>query len=221
MACVYIIKNKISQKMYVGITTYYIKKRLHEHLKEKGKQDQYIDNALQKEGLENFDIFSFLVEKTDLNYVEIKLIKELNTLYPNGYNFESGGGINKSHHPLTKQKQSESHSGGNNYWFGKHLSEEHKDKLSKSKTSTKCLEETKQKISKGNKGKYIGKDHPMARKVICLETKEIFDTAKEASIKYNISHIGNCCKGKQKSAGKDSQGNKLHWMYYSEYLKIK
>lgn len=61
-------------------------------------------------------------------------------------------------------------------------------------------------------------------KVICITTKEIFESITDASKKYNIylNGIKDCCIGKQKSAGKLPNGVPLQWMYYNEYLcKIK
>lgn len=53
------------------------------------------------------------------------------------------------------------------------------------------------------------------RKILCLTTGEIFETASEASRKYNVgvSKICYCCKKKLKSAGK-LNGQKLIWQYY-------
>lgn len=41
------------------------------------------------------------------------------------------------------------------------------------------------------------------KRVMCVETGEVFDSIKEASVKYviNISNICACCKGRIKSAG--------------------
>lgn len=55
---------------------------------------------------------------------------------------------------------------------------------------------------------------PATKKVVCLETGEVFNSIKEASSKYNISSgsISCCChKRKLKQAGG------LHWMFYDEY----
>lgn len=79
----------------------------------------------------------------------------------------------------------------------------------------KFSKEIKDKMSKGRKGKCVGKDNPVARKVICLTTFEIFDTIKEAAEKYNIksySHITSCCRGNRNSCGK-LNGIPLQWKY--------
>ena len=61
------------------------------------------------------------------------------------------------------------------------------------------------------------------REVICLTTKEIFPSIREASRKFNIKDdvsITNCCKKKVKSAGElPETGEPLIWMYCEEYYK--
>ena len=53
-----------------------------------------------------------------------------------------------------------------------------------------------------------------AKKVICLETKEIFDSATHASKKYNLNHslISTCCREERYTCGG------FHWLFYSKYL---
>jgi len=59
-----------------------------------------------------------------------------------------------------------------------------------------------------------------SRKMICLTTKEVFDSQTEAEQKYSIINISACFgKGRQKSAGRHPEtGEKLVWMFYDEYL---
>lgn len=59
------------------------------------------------------------------------------------------------------------------------------------------------------------------RNIICLNTKEIFDSIGKASEKYNInkSTLSLCCNKKRKSAGKIN-GEKGQWMFYDDYLKL-
>ena len=76
--------------------------------------------------------------------------------------------------------------------------------------------EARQNMSEHNarcwSGKF-GKDNPHSIPVICLETKQIFDSLREASEQLNIdiSMIIRVCKGKQLSAGS------LHFRYYKDY----
>lgn len=46
-----------------------------------------------------------------------------------------------------------------------------------------------------------GNKNPRARKVMCLDTNEVFETIKEAASKYNVdpSCISDCCTGKHKT----------------------
>jgi hypothetical protein len=55
------------------------------------------------------------------------------------------------------------------------------------------------------------------KKIICVETQEIFLSIQEAKNKYGIHNIGNCCQGKIKSAGK-LNGKRLHWKFYKETI---
>lgn len=83
--------------------------------------------------------------------------------------------------------------------------------------NNKChSEETKEKISNSLKGKFVGEKNPMfgktsaiAKKVLCIETNEIFSSATKASEKYKIDNSSICkvCNGKRKTAGG------YHWKY--------
>lgn len=65
-----------------------------------------------------------------------------------------------------------------------------------------------------------GVNNPHIRKIICINTNQIFKYIKQASIKYNINNnsIVACCRGKRKSAGKHPiTGEKMVWMYYEDW----
>ena len=57
--------------------------------------------------------------------------------------------------------------------------------------------------------------------MICITTGIIFDSRKEASNYYKVHRacIGDCCKGRQKTAGK-LNGIPLKWMYLSDFKKL-
>lgn len=67
---------------------------------------------------------------------------------------------------------------------------------------------------------YVGERE--SKKVICINTNEIFKSQAEAERKYNIHNgISRCCLKKQKSAGKHPEtGERLIWMFYDEAIKI-
>ena len=53
------------------------------------------------------------------------------------------------------------------------------------------------------------------KKVICLDTLEVFDSRADACRKYNIDKksLRQCCNGDRKTA------KGLHWMNYVDYLE--
>ena len=72
------------------------------------------------------------------------------------------------------------------------------------------------RVSEKMKGRYKGSNHPKARKVQCVTTGKKFSCIKEAAEYYSINRkcISDCCRGKQKSAGKHPiTGEKLVWKY--------
>ena len=93
--------------------------------------------------------------------------------------------------------------------YGKHHTKETKEKISKAITGRVLTEEHKQKITN-----FMNTSHPRAKKVICLETGEIFLSARKAAEAYNTgsSCISRVCNGKRKT----SKG--LHWEWYNDDL---
>lgn len=79
------------------------------------------------------------------------------------------------------------------------------------------------KISKGLKGKYGGEKNPMygrtgsknptSRKVVCVETKQVFECIRQAQDWLGKGCIKHCVRGDQKTAGG------YHWIYYEDYQK--
>lgn len=63
--------------------------------------------------------------------------------------------------------------------------------------------------------KYMGSKKP----VFCITTNELFESVKEAQEKYHSSQIGDCCRNTVDYAG-SSNGQKLKWIYYHDYLKL-
>jgi len=60
-----------------------------------------------------------------------------------------------------------------------------------------------------------------ASKVVCLNTKEVFDKIVDAQKKYKNSGISDCCRHIGKSSGiHPLSGEKLKWLYYSEYITL-
>lgn len=103
---------------------------------------------------------------------------------------------------LTRKHKSEANK-------GKHLSEEHKKKISEANKGKTHNEETRKKMSEAKKGRTHSEEHirkvseAQWKKVICIETGQVFDSIKEAGEVLNVNKdsISKCCRGVGKTAG--------------------
>jgi group I intron endonuclease len=166
MMIVYKFTNKINGKIYVGQTIQALEKRVKNHIKESKKNNNRpILNAIKKHGIENFDIeiIDTALTHEELDIKEIKWIKELNCLTPNGYNVLGGGQF--------KIKTTEE--------FGKRISEGLKN--SEKWNTIKNSEEYKNKMlvyfSGSNKGKKFNEEHRL----------KIWNANKDRILEFNES----------------------------------
>lgn len=105
---IYGIKNKESgATVYVGQTVRSLSSRWNQHLRDSSKLEYPLYRAIRKYGADNFE--AYVIEECPnadaMSAREIELIKEFNTLTPNGYNLMLGqkGG---RHSAETKKKMS-------------------------------------------------------------------------------------------------------------------
>lgn len=197
---VYKATNKINNKVYIGITTKTLEHRKRIHIRDSKTKDTYFYRALRKYGENNFeweiiDSAETMEELEELERYYINLYDSFNNK-KKGYNSTSGG------HNLYEITDEERHNrskrakGKNNPMYGvespmkgKHFTEEHKSKISNA-------------LKKSYRPHVFGGSNPSAKKVINLDTKEIFETLTDASKKYGISRqmIGKVCNGHNKTA---------------------
>ena len=115
---IYMIENKENGKKYIGRTVNY-SRRMWAHKKSKRNlHSSYIDRSIQKHGEDNFG-FKIIgeYERSKLAEKEKEYIKKYNTYKGEGYNLTPGGkGVGK---------------GEEHWWYGKELSKETKEKISK------------------------------------------------------------------------------------------
>lgn len=162
MTCgIYMIKNKINGKMYVGQSVN-IEKRWREHCRGYYDGNRPISNAIKKYGKNNFE-FTILHEcKNDsdlLNKLEQHYIKKYNTYEDrNHYNLTPGGDFCPAKVPEIAKKISKAMSGENHPFYGKHFTKEHKRKISEANKGRVLSQETRRKISEANKGKVISQE---------------------------------------------------------------
>lgn len=63
------------------------------------------------------------------------------------------------------------------------------------------------------KGLLTGDKNPNSKKVVCLETENVFTTVKEAK-EWCHGDVAQCCNGRSKTAGG------YHWMWYKDWLEL-
>lgn len=207
---VYMHKNKINGKVYIGITSQQpVKRRWRKGSCYKNCNKFY--KAIKKYGWNNFEhiiLFENLTEKEACNK-EIELIKKYNSIR-NGYNILQGGNLSNKGIRFTeehKYKIGIANKGTKNGMFGKTHNLEIRKKIAKKNKKQWLNKEYKEKM------KYIMKyEKNHFKKVKCLETNEVFFSINEASRKYNliVQNIHKCCKGERKTCGG------YHWGYYEE-----
>lgn len=164
---IYLFRNKINEKVYIGQTTKDIAIRTQEHLVRAHtyKKNQFhFHLALAKHGIENFEVsaIDFGNSKNELDEKEIYWISFYNSMVPEkGYNSRSGGSAGKPSEE-TRRRISESEKGkilsaetriklsaaakGRQTFLGKNHSEEAKEKNRQAHMGKKKSPETLQKL---------------------------------------------------------------------------
>lgn len=137
MGFIYLVKNNVNDKLYVGQTIRTVKKRWKEHCTNDDGCSA-LHGAIEKYLPENFTI-EVLIETDDnlLDDLERSYIEKYNSLCPNGYNIQTGGNKGKKHCKESCEKMRQSKLGDKNPNFGKPRTDETKAKLSLAKSGEK------------------------------------------------------------------------------------
>ena len=199
---IYKIKNRLNGRIYVGQTRRPLKERIAEHMRQ-SRRKSYIDRAIKKHGIKNFEI-SILEECSsieEMNEREKFWIKELNCKVPNGYNITDGG-------------------------LGRIVTDEEKANKSKAQKGHSVSEETRRKISIANTGKthvvtdeirkYMSVRSAVKRPVRCLETDEIFESVTAAAKWAGVARgtIRAACRKNTRTGGG------YHWKYEDKKILL-
>ena len=139
----------------------------------------------------------------------------------------------KQHSEETKRKISKSlkekNIGSNNYWYGKHFSNEHKNKISKALSGRKFSEKHKAHLSKALSGKTFSDEHisnlitshksqnkKIVQKSLNNEIIKVWDSIGEASRELNIQRY-NISRCLIRNANDDKQHKTCGYIF--EYYK--
>ena len=209
-----------NSKKYIGITKLNPKDRW-----KNGKSYKnciLFNRAIEKYKWKNIEhkILYTNLTKEEAEQKEIELIAYYKSNQKEyGYNIENGGHVNcvsestrlkisektkeAMQRPEVKKRMSIAQHNRISPLKGKKLSDEHKEKISKAHQGKghKLKQETKEKLRHNKK----------CRKIICIETNQIFESLHEADRQTNIDYrnIQRSCKN-----GKIAGG--YHWQYYKK-----
>ena len=224
MYTVYQHRNKINNKVYIGITM----RNPVERWGRNGsnyKTSPHFYSAIQKYGWDNFEHIILFTELTreEACRKEQELIKEYNSMDRNfGYNSTSGGDV-FTMNTETANKISQAMIGNFNA-LGHPCSEDKKKKISDAQKGRIFTEEHKQKLSdaaknrkvpcSNEKKKTLSENYPNKKKVYCEELDKVFDSVQECGRELGIlaTNISKLCNGK----GKTLKG--YHLRYYDDTI---
>lgn len=215
---IYLIIHKTSGKVYVGqsVDIYRRWKQHKAYLRNNTHENHILQNTWNKYGENDFE-FMIIHECSqnidELNALEIEYIEKYQALDRNkGFNIAKGGCNNgntlagfteeeyKLHCNKMKQVKKEYYKTHTAFWKGKELPRNFREKGVESAR----IRNTGRKREK-HSILMTGSGNPRAKKVMCIDTGEVFGCAKEAGEKYGVTNstILKTCKGKQKTtAGK-------------------
>ena len=247
---VYIHTNNINNKKYIGQTSQSLEGRSGNNGNGYRKNPRFW-NAIQKYGWDNFNhcIVASELTKTEANKLEKELIEKFKTQDNRyGYNLTVGGDGVVGWEPSDewRKKNSQRNKGENNPMYGKHHTEQARQKQSLAKQGRydgnknpmygvhrygqdspnygkSMSDEQKEKISKARTGKYNGLNSSNCKPIFCVELNRIFWGAKQAYDEFGFSKSGisNCLRGVYAYSGRhpDNKERELHWLYANKAIE--
>jgi group I intron endonuclease len=221
MGYVYMLKNKINGKIYIGQTIRPIKRRLEEHRSGESSKCRALYSAIKKHGWDNFEKDYYECPDEDLNFDEELLVREMMTISTNGYNLREGGGSRGKHSKESKQKMRIA-------TLGKKRSEETKQRCKEAKTGKNNpnygktqSDDSNRKRSEKMTGEHnhmygkTGEKHHNSKRIYQYELDgtfiDSFASGKEAGLYFekDASSIKACARGSRRH----KTAYKFKWSY--------
>lgn len=184
---VYVARNLVNGKVYVGKTVRRLSERKFEHEKTAHLKANGFHKALMKYGLTNFVWSCVYVGTTDKEIctMEVLYIRELRAHGPLGYNQTDGG----------------------DGWAGAHHSEESRKRISAGHKGKKVLDSTREKLRRINTGKTMSEE---ARAKIRAKSKKAMESEEARQ------HLREVSTAAMTQAARDNISQKLKGIRRSE-----
>ena len=248
---IYKIENLVNGKIYIGQSKQIRQRWTEhkKELRRNRHKNEYLQRAWNKYGEENFkhEVLE-LCSEDQLDERECYYIELLRTFDNDlGYNLTSGGGRRKKYSKSTREKLRINGTGENNPNSKKVICLETNKIYDSMAQAGKeygidytniyrcCIQQRYTTVGlhwmyleeyNNSSEDYIKEllnkfDPGRESAVIYLNTMEIFNSIKEASITTNVNYnsINLCCRHNRPRAGKTKDGEPRIFMYYSEYLE--
>jgi hypothetical protein len=181
---VYSLKDKNGEIKYIGQTRQTLSRRYNGHKLYSHFKNEYFV----------IELIADFEDQEPMFYLEAMLIKQYD-LINKGWNKTEGYISGKKDFDQSKD---------NNGFYGHTHSPEIRNKIGERSVGNSYAKDNKSRTGLKNKPEHTQKlIESRQRKVMCLETGEIFKSGREAAEKLNLcrSKISNVCHGKRKSTG--------------------
>ena len=202
--CIYLHRNKINGKVYIGQTCQKPEKRWNYGHGYKNCPRFY--SAIVSYGWSNFEhiILENNLTSDEANEKEQYYIKKYNSQNPDlGYNLTEGGSSLSEYWKTPEHRELQSQN--KKLYFKTHPDKKIENDMHLKEIAQKSakIRSEKMKENYANQGGLFHLNESRKKRIKCVETNEIFTSLSEASKKYNISvgNISSVIHGKRKSAG--------------------
>jgi group I intron endonuclease len=186
---IYVLRNTVNGKCYVGQTTQEPSMRFKQHVKERS-HCVALKAAFAKYGAEAFEMMKFgrAADKAVLDAMEIEAIAILGSIAPGGYNLRAGGSWG-THGPEARQKISKATK-------GRTVSDSHRELMRQRMLGTSPSPETRAKISATLTGRPLAEERHAAMKGRGVGRRHTEES--KAKMKANRAGIPMTEEGKKK-----------------------